>query len=118
MHAIVDRNGLDRMAVSSSQMRRFETAFRAIDANVAALAGLSGVWIDRVHDRRRPKPIILGMDSSESPTTGNQEGSAYPQRHRNLGLGLTFVTKQSLADRCGRSAPGGVPGSRWGNQGV
>ncbi len=51
------------------------------------------------------------MDSSESPTTGNQEGSAYPKRHRNLGLRFAFVTKESLADRCGRSAPGGVPSS-------
>ncbi len=98
MHAIVDRKGLDRMAVSSSQIGRFETAFRATDENVAALAGISGHWIDRVHDRRRPKLIILDMDSSESPTTGNQEGSAYPQRPRDLGPGLAFVTKESDAD--------------------
>ena len=94
------------MVVSRSQLGRFETQFRATDANVAALAGLSGHWIDRVHDRRPPKPINLDMDSSESPTTGNQEGSADPQRDRDLGLGLALVTKESLADRCGPSAPG------------
>ena len=104
MHAIVDRKGLDRMAVASSRMRRFETEFRAIDANVAALAGPSGHWIDPSY--RRPKLIIRDMDSSESPSTGNQGGSAYAQRHRDLGLGLAFVTKESLADRCGPSAPG------------
>ena len=45
--------------------------------NLAALADLSGQWIDTVHQRRAPKRIILDMDSSESPTYGEQEGSAY-----------------------------------------
>ena len=39
---------------------------------------LSGIWIDRVHDRKTPKMIVLDMDSSESPTHGDQEG--YPRR--------------------------------------
>src|SRR6266851_8506314 len=30
-----------------------------------------------VHQRRPPKLIVLDMDSSESPTYGAQEGSAY-----------------------------------------
>jgi hypothetical protein len=30
-----------------------------------------------VHQRRPPKTIVLDMDSSESPTYGEQEGSAY-----------------------------------------
>jgi hypothetical protein len=34
-----------------------------------------GVWIDRIHDRKPPRDIILDMDSSESPTHGQQEGS-------------------------------------------
>jgi hypothetical protein len=33
--------------------------------------------IFRVHDRRPPKMIILDMDSSVSPTHGEQEGTAY-----------------------------------------
>jgi hypothetical protein len=41
------------------------------------LADLSGTWIDRVHERKPPRSIILDMDSSESPTHGQQEGSAY-----------------------------------------
>jgi hypothetical protein len=41
------------------------------------LSDLSGIWIDRVHDRKKPKVIILDMDSSVSPTHGDQEGSAY-----------------------------------------
>jgi hypothetical protein len=45
--------------------------------NLAALANLPGQWIDKVHQRRPPKTIVLDMDSSESPTYGEQEGSAY-----------------------------------------
>jgi len=77
MCAIVDRKGLDRGAASSSQMGRFETEWLATGENLAALINLSGVWIDRVHDRRPPKMIILDMDSSVSPTHGDQEGTAY-----------------------------------------
>ena len=77
MRAIVDRKGLDRMAASASQMGRFETELLTTDCNLAALSDLSGVWIDRVHDRHPPKMIILDMDSSVSPTYGDQEGSAY-----------------------------------------
>ena len=49
----------------------------ASDENFAALTDLSGVWIDRVHDRRPPKMIILDIDPSVSPTHGDQEGTAY-----------------------------------------
>src|SRR6516165_12017771 len=45
--------------------------------NLAALSDLSGAWIERVHQHEAPKMIVLDMDSSESPTHGTQEGSAY-----------------------------------------
>ena len=45
--------------------------------NLAALADLPGQWIDAVHKRRQPRVVVLDMDSSESPTYGEQEGSAY-----------------------------------------
>ena len=77
MRALVGREGLDRAAASSSQMGRFETEWLAMDANLAALTDLSGTWIDRVHERKPPDSIILDMDSSESPTHGEQEGSAW-----------------------------------------
>jgi hypothetical protein len=77
MRAIVGREGLGRPAASTSQMGRFETEWLASDANLAALAALSGTWIDRVHARRPPDGIILDMDSSESPTYGQQQGSAW-----------------------------------------
>ena len=37
----------------------------------------AGAWIDRIHDRKPPRGIILDMDSSESPTHGQQEGSVW-----------------------------------------
>ena len=58
-------------------MGRFETEWLVRSDNVAALADLPGQWIDAVHQRRQPKVIVLDMDSSDSPTYGEQEGSAY-----------------------------------------
>ena len=45
--------------------------------NLSALADLSGQWIDRVHARRPPKGVILDMDSSVSPTHGEQENGVW-----------------------------------------
>jgi Transposase DDE domain group 1 len=50
---------------------------RTCTVYVKALTDLSGAWIDRVHERKPPRTIILDMDSSESPTHGEQEGSAW-----------------------------------------
>jgi hypothetical protein len=77
MRAVVGREGLNQPAASSSEMGRLETEWLASDANLDALTKLSGTWVDRVHERRPPDGIILDMDSSESPTYGGQEGSAY-----------------------------------------
>ena len=75
MRAIVDRKGLERSAAASSQRGRFETAWLTTDDNLAALAQLSGAWIDRARQRRRSKTIVLDIDSRVSPTHGEQKGS-------------------------------------------
>jgi hypothetical protein len=77
MRWIVGGKAVERGGASTSQMGRFETELLATNDNLAALADLSGVWIDRVHDRNPPKLIVLDMDSSVSPTHGDQEGTAY-----------------------------------------
>ena len=77
MRWIVGGRAATKQAASTSQMGRFETEWLANDENFAALADLSGRWIDRVHSRRPPKGIVLDMDSSVSPTYGDQEGTAY-----------------------------------------
>ena len=58
-------------------MGRFETELLSMEENLSLLSDLSGGWIDKVHDQHPPKMIILDMDSSVSPTYGDQEGSAY-----------------------------------------
>jgi predicted RNA-binding Zn ribbon-like protein len=45
-------------------------------ARGSALASLSGQWIGRVRVERPPNCILLGMDSSVSPTHGEQENAS------------------------------------------
>lgn len=65
------------LAASASQMGRFETQWLTATQNLVALTDLSGHWIDRVHGHRRLKSIVLDMDSSVSPTHGEQEDSVW-----------------------------------------
>src|SRR5262249_37670780 len=74
---IVGGKAAQRSAASPSQMGRFETQWLAAPKNFAALADLSGQWIDLVHGRRPPRGIVLDMDSSVSPTHGEQEMSVW-----------------------------------------
>jgi hypothetical protein len=77
MRWVVGDRAISGSAASASQMGRFETKWLSRPENLTALADLPGQWIDKVRRRRGPKIIILDMDSSESPTYGEQEGSAY-----------------------------------------
>jgi hypothetical protein len=111
MRAIVGWEGLGRPAASSSEMGRFETGWLATEANLAALEDLSGAWIDRVHARRPPDGIILDMDSSESPTYGVQEGSAWNGHFRCACYHPLFVFNQfGDLERC-LLRPGNVHGA-------
>src|SRR5215218_8802348 len=74
---IVGGRAVMHNAASTSQMGRFETEVLTQEANLSALTDLSGCWIDRVHARRPVKGIVLDMDSSVSPTFGEQDGTAY-----------------------------------------
>jgi hypothetical protein len=77
MRLVVGDWAISGSAASASQMGRFETKWLSRPENLTALADLPGQWLDKVRRRRGPKTIILDMDSSESPTYGEQEGSAY-----------------------------------------
>jgi hypothetical protein len=108
MRAIVGREGLDRPAASTSQMGRFETEWLATESNLEVLSDLSGSWIDRVNERRPPDGIILDLDSSESPTHGEQEGSAWNGHFRCSCYHPLFVFNQfGDLERC-RLRPGNV----------
>ena len=113
MRAIVGREGLERAAASSSQMGRFETEWLATDANLEALTDLSGAWIDRVNEYRPPDSIILDMDSSESPTHGEQEGSAWNGHFGCTCYHPLFVFNQfGDLERC-LLRPGNVHSAEW-----
>jgi hypothetical protein len=77
MRQVVGGRAVDAQAASASQTGRFETETLALPENWEALADLNGQWIDRIHDRNGLKYIVLDMDSSVSPTHGDQEGDAW-----------------------------------------
>jgi hypothetical protein len=58
-------------------MGRFETEWLRRPKNHAALADLPGRQIGKVHTQRPPRTIALDLDTSESPTYGEQKASAY-----------------------------------------
>ncbi len=77
MRHVVGGRAVDRNAASTSQVARFETEVLTDPSNLAVLIAIPGQWVDRVRQRRPLKKLILDMDSSVSPTHGQQEGSRY-----------------------------------------
>ncbi len=77
MRWIIGGKAAKGSGASPSQMGRFETNWLAKPENLATLTDLSGHWIDRVVKRRSCKRVVLDMDSSVSPTHGDQEKSAW-----------------------------------------
>ncbi|MEO2048520.1 MAG: IS1380 family transposase, partial [Pirellulales bacterium] len=67
----------DKEASSTSGVGRFETETLSTKNNLTALMNLSGEWIDKVHQCKPLKQLILDLDSSVSETYGDQEGTAY-----------------------------------------
>lgn len=77
MRWIVGGKAAKGRAASPSQMGRFETQWLAASANLSALANLSGNWIDRARSGIPNREIVLDLDSSVSPTHGEQEQSVW-----------------------------------------
>ena len=77
MRQVVGGRAKERTAASTSLMGRFETEILTQPQNLKALINQPGQWVDEVHQHISTKKIILDMDSSDSPTFGKQEGSAY-----------------------------------------
>jgi hypothetical protein len=99
---VVDR-AITGCAASASQMGRLETKWLSRPENLAALADLPGQWIEKVHQRRPPRIIVLDTDSSESPTYGEQEGSAGAKvvghgRYVTFQMAEVAVSRQMFAD--------------------
>src|ERR1700680_4687134 len=77
MRWIIGGKAAKGSGASPSQMGRFETNWLARPENLATLADLSGHWIDQVAKRRQRGRVVLDMDSSASPTHGDQESSVW-----------------------------------------
>jgi hypothetical protein len=77
MRWVVGGKAAKGRAASPSQMGRFETQWLAASVNLSALAHLSGNWIDRARRGQSDREIVLDMDSSVSPTHGEQEQSVW-----------------------------------------
>jgi hypothetical protein len=103
MRWVVGDWAIEGAAASASQMSRLETEWLVRPENFAALVDLPGQWIDAVHQRRPPRTIVLDMDSSESPTYGEQEGSAYNGHFGSTCYHPLFVFKP--ARRSGAQRP-------------
>jgi hypothetical protein len=102
MRWVVGDRAITGAAASTTQMGRFETKWLSRPENLAALAALPGQWIDKVHQRPPPRIIVLDMDSSESPSYGEQEGSAY-----NGHFGCTCYHPCSTNSAISSGAPSG-----------
>jgi hypothetical protein len=108
MRWVVGDRAITGCAASASQMGRFETKWLCRSENLATLVDLPGQWIAKVQQRRAPKIIVLDMDSSESPTYGEQEGSAYNGHFGCTCYHPLFVFNQfGDVERCGLR-PGNV----------
>src|SRR5262245_55949259 len=77
LRVVVGGRAKDQTAASTSEMTRLETETLSTRENLKHLMDLSGRWIDQAQQQRKPKKLILDMDSSVSETYGHQEGSAY-----------------------------------------
>ena len=77
MRWIIGGKAAKGFGASPSQMGRFETNSLARPENLATLTDLSGHWIDQVAKRRPSGCVVLDLDSSVSPTHGDQEGSVW-----------------------------------------
>ena len=106
MRWIVGGKAAQGCAASPSQMGRFEPKWLAAEKNLSALPDLSGQWIDRVHGRRPPKGVVLDMDSSVSPTHGEQEMSVWNGHYQCTCYNPLFLFNQfGDLERCSRQRP-------------
>ncbi len=95
------RQSVDAQAASASQMGRFETGTLALPENRAALADLSGQWIDRFHGCNGLNHIVLEMDSPVSPTHGEQESTAWNGHFDSTCYHPLFLFNQfGILERC------------------
>ena len=74
---LIGGRAAEKGSASVSQMSRFETEMLTARGNLHGLEALNRGWVERAGRFTPKRPVILDLDSSESPTYGEQEGSAY-----------------------------------------
>jgi hypothetical protein len=77
MRHVVGGRAEYKFGASTSEMSRFETDILAQKENVQVLIDIPGLWVDLVNGQAGLNKLVLDMDSSESPTHGKQQGSAF-----------------------------------------
>jgi hypothetical protein len=77
MRHVVGERAKDKIAAPVSPMGRFETEILTQSQNLKTLMNQPGHWVDEAHKHKPIEEIILDIDSSDSPTFGRQEDSAY-----------------------------------------
>ena len=74
---LVGGRAAEKGAASVSLIARFETETLVSLGNLHGLEALNRAWVERAGPFTPMRPVILDLDSSERPTYGEQEGSAY-----------------------------------------
>ena len=77
MRHVVGGRAEKTLGASTGEMGCFETDLLGEKENIRALSELSGAWTDRLYERTGSGKLTLDLDGAESPTYGDQEGSAY-----------------------------------------
>jgi len=77
MRRVVGGRAKKKEAASTSEMSRFETDILSSRKNLTALMDMPGTWIDPVQAWVPLDKLIPDLDSSQSETYGQQQGSAY-----------------------------------------
>ncbi len=74
---LIGGRAAEKGAASVSQVSRFETEILSTETNLDGLEALNRTWVRRATGQTPSRPVILDLDSSESPTYGTQEGAVY-----------------------------------------
>jgi len=77
MRVVVGWQASDRNAASTNTVSHFESETLNQKDNLQGLARMNPQWVEDAMAHTPHQPVILDMDSSESPVHGQQEGAAY-----------------------------------------
>jgi len=73
---IGSKKNWDRGVALTSRLQSFEAGMLASEENVLGLMAVKRELISQAEAQHESEPVVLDMDSTESPVHGQQEGSA------------------------------------------